>query len=168
MKYLFLLGFAICYWRSNWLFTFFPLPQTSQPVTFPEGSLAQDGNDPCRPRWLVSCQEDAGWKTLKDDSFFSSNHLELSARCPQVGCVFIGAPIDVWPVDPVSDLVQLLPEDILHLRAEHFCLTFFTSSEGHTSSLAKKGFEQSSYKSSFPEMITFTLFGFELDKGCRI
>ena len=27
-------------------FTFFPLPQTSQPVTFPEGSLAQDGKDP--------------------------------------------------------------------------------------------------------------------------
>ena len=158
------ISFANCYWRSNWLFTFFPLPQTSQPVTFPEGSLAQDGNDPCRPRWLVSWQ---GWKTCKDDNFFS-NHLELSARCPQVGCVFIGASIDVWPVDPVCDLVQLLPEDILHLRAEHFCLTFFTSSEGHTSSLAKKDSEQSSYKSSFPERITFTLFGFELDKGCRI
>ena len=60
-----LIRFAICYWRSNWLFTFFPLPQTSQPVTFPEGSLAQDGNDPCRPRWLVSCQENAGWKNMQ-------------------------------------------------------------------------------------------------------
>ena len=108
-----------------------------------------------------------GLKTCLQDASFS-NHLELSARCPQVGCVFISASIDVWPVDPVSDLVQLLPEDILHLRAEHFCLTFFTSSEGHTSSLAKKGSEQSSYMSSFPEMITFTLQGFEHDGGCRV
>ena len=39
---------------DSFFFTFFPLPQTSQPVTFPDGSLAQEGSEPCRPRWLVS------------------------------------------------------------------------------------------------------------------
>ena len=42
-----------------------------------------------------------------------SNHLEFSTRCPQVLCIFIGASINVWPINPMCNLVQLLPESTL-------------------------------------------------------
>ena len=92
-------------------FTFFPLPQTSQPVTFPDGSLAQEGSEPCRPRWLVSWVEQ-GWSEYKSDNQRFSNHLQFSTGCPQVCSIFIGASVNVWPINPMRYLVQLLPISI--------------------------------------------------------
>ena len=96
---------------SIFFFTFFPLPQTSQPVTFPDGSLAQEGSEPCRPRWLVSWVEQ-GWSEYKSDNQRFSNHLQFSTGCPQVCSIFIGASVNVWPVNPMRYLVQLLPISI--------------------------------------------------------
>ena len=102
---------SFSHWWVHDIFTFFPLPQTSQPVTFPEGSLAQEGNDPWRPRWLVSWRQ---WLVFdKLNSGCPSNYLEFSTRCPQVLGIFISASINVWPINPMSNLVQLLPESIL-------------------------------------------------------
>ena len=95
----------------QFFFTFFPLPQTSQPVTFPDGSLAQEGSEPCRPRWLVSWVEQ-GWSEYKSDNQRFSNHLQFSTGCPQVCSIFIGASVNVWPINPMRYLVQLLPLSI--------------------------------------------------------
>ena len=145
-------------------FTFFPLPQTSQPVTFPDGSLAQEGSEPCRPRWLVSWVEQ-GWSEYKSDNQRFSNHLQFSTGCPQVCSIFIGASVNVWPINPMRYLVQLLPIsiclklDIVRRQCNG------TSSEGHISSWEKKGFEQSSYMFSFPEIITHVLFEKNFEEG---
>ena len=73
------------------ILTFFPLPQTSQPVTFPEGSLAQDGKDPWRPRWFVS------WTTVFDkDSTLTLDVFQITLSFPP-GALKYSASSSVLP-----------------------------------------------------------------------
>ena len=147
-----LIRFAICYCRSNCSFTFFPLPQTSQPVTFPEGSLAQDGNDPCRPRWLVSWQEDAGWKHGRMIGFFfkppwafrqvPSGRLRLHRcfrRClTRQSSVWSGSAAP-WRYSTFWELTTFVWLSLPRLKATLQAWRRKTPSKVHTSLLSLKG-----------------------------